>query len=230
MYLSWSIPPGGRSLLPIPANLDYTFTITFCNYTHFTILSFAFFIQQIKSLLKLQTIHEIQIENSIPVSMNSCRRVASHSHFVEMGPAEIVDEMDDQYVIRAWKFTKFVGGTRRSTATVILTFSTTKLPKSVYIRYETVRVRLFIPNPLRWFKCQFYGHHGNACQSSLSDCAKCAREGHTVEHCTSLVEKCCKCVGAHSTFSRDCPALKIKKDVCKLRLLKVSVTLMRGSA
>ena len=89
-------------------------------------------VSQVKSLLKLRIIHDIEIEAFIPVSMNSCQGVASHRDFVDMDEAEITDCMADQYVIEARKITKNVDGTRRSTASVILTFSAAKLPDRVH--------------------------------------------------------------------------------------------------
>ena len=86
-------------------------------------------VSQVKSLLKLRIIHDIEIEAFIPVSMNSCRGFASHRDFVDMDEAEITDCMADQYVIEARKITKNVDGTRRSTSSVILTFCAAKLPE-----------------------------------------------------------------------------------------------------
>ena len=86
--------------------------------------------------------------------------------------------------------------------------------------YERVPVRPYIPNPLRCFKCQLYGHHGNACRSIQFFCGKCACEGHSSEQCLSLVEKCRKCSEAHSTFSRDCSAWKLEKEVCTVKAVE----------
>lgn len=174
-------------------------------------------VSQVKSLLKLRFMHDIEIEASIPLSMNSCRGVASNYEFVDMDAADIVDNMADQNVIEARKITKMVDGNRRSTAAVILTFSGAKLPERVHVGYESVPVRPYIPNPLRCFKCQLYGHHGNSCRSSLPYCGRCAAEGHCVDGCTSSVEKCRNCAGAHPTFSRDCPAWKLEKEVCTVK-------------
>ena len=83
---------------------------------------------QTKSLLKLRYVHDIEIEASIPVSMNTCKGVVTHHDFIEMETADIVDNMAYQGIIGARKITKFIDGIRRSTATVIFTFGTTKLP------------------------------------------------------------------------------------------------------
>ncbi|MPC47857.1 hypothetical protein E2C01_041616 [Portunus trituberculatus] len=78
--------------------------------------------------VNLWFIHDIEIEASIKVSMNSCRGVASHRDFVDMEPTDIVDCMIDQHVTEARKITKMVDGTR-STTSVIFIFSAAKLPE-----------------------------------------------------------------------------------------------------
>lgn len=45
------------------------------------------------------------------------------------------------------------------TNTFILTFRSPKPPSSITIGYTSVNVDVYIPNPLRCFKCQAYGHH-----------------------------------------------------------------------
>ena len=159
--------------------------------------------------------HDIEIEAFIPVFMNSCRRVSSHRDFVDMDETEITYCMADQDVIEACKITMNVDGTKRSTASVILTLSAAKMPGRVHIGYESVSARPYIPNPFGCFNCQLYGHHGNVSWSSNAYCGKCLEEGHSVDQCTSLVQKCRNC--ANSTFSRDWPAWKIEKEICTVK-------------
>ncbi|XP_045136609.1 uncharacterized protein LOC123519393 [Portunus trituberculatus] len=42
-------------------------------------------------------------------------------------------------------------------------------------------------------------------------------EQERATRCTSLVEKCRNCEGVHSTFSRDCPAWKVEKEVWRVK-------------
>ncbi|MPC37701.1 hypothetical protein E2C01_031190 [Portunus trituberculatus] len=86
-------------------------------------------------------IHDIEIEASISVPMNSCRRVASHCDFMDIDSTEIVDCMADQDVIEALKITKMVDGNRMIVASVIFTFSVAKLPEWLHVGYEPVPVR-----------------------------------------------------------------------------------------
>jgi hypothetical protein len=42
--------------------------------------------------------------------------------------------------------------------TVFLTFQMTTLPEYVHVRYERVTVRAYIPNRMRCYRCQKFGH------------------------------------------------------------------------
>ena len=49
------------------------------------------------------------------------------------------------------------------TNTLLLTFDRVNVPKSLKIFYRVVPVDVYIPNPLRCFNCQRFGHHENNC-------------------------------------------------------------------
>ncbi|GBO15279.1 hypothetical protein AVEN_257171-1 [Araneus ventricosus] len=50
-------------------------------------------------------------------------------------------------------------------------------------------VRPFIPNPLRCFKCQRFGHSQTNCRGALT-CARCAEQGHISQQCTEKEMSC----------------------------------------
>ena len=91
---------------------------------------------QVKQLLKLKTLHDVPVEASIPVNLNSCRGVVTSREFGDMTDAEIADAMKDQHVIAARRFTKLVNGERKNTMTCVLTFGVPKLPTQVYCGFE----------------------------------------------------------------------------------------------
>jgi len=76
------------------------------------------------------------------------------------------------------------------TGLIIITFESHKLPEIVRIGYETVRVRDYIPLPLRCKKCLRFGHPTPICKS-VETCINCSEAKHTNdgEKCTS--EKNC---------------------------------------
>ena len=173
---------------------------------------------QVKQLLKLRTFHDIPTEASIPVSENSCRGVLYHPSFVFDSDEEMLDGLARHHVVEISHFTKLVNGVRNKTGACVATFGVPTLPEEVKYGYESVSVRPYIPNPLRCFRCQLFGHHGNACRSSTQHCGKCAAEGHDTDSCASLTLKCRNCGDAHSSSSRDCPVWKQEKEVCTVKV------------
>ena len=78
---------------------------------------------------------------------------------------------------------------------------------------------LHIPNPLRCFKCQDYGHHVTKCQG-VSICAKCCALDHVDKDCkkVSLDFLCHNCKGNHPSWSRECQVFIKEKRVCAIKV------------
>ena len=69
-----------------------------------------------------------------------------------------------QRVTACKRFTIKKDGNLIETNTLLITFNTTSLPKSLKkFFYRIVPVEVYIPNPLRCFNCQRFGHHENTC-------------------------------------------------------------------
>ena len=60
--------------------------------------------------------------------------------------------------------------------TYVLTFNTTILPKKIKAAYISVNVEVYVPNPLRCYNCQFFGHHERRC-TRKKVCANCGEVG-----------------------------------------------------
>ncbi|GFV55556.1 uncharacterized protein TNCV_2573961 [Trichonephila clavipes] len=62
-----------------------------------------------------------------------------------------------------------------------------KLPTTIKAGYLNCKIRLYIPNPLRCFKCQRFGHSQTSCCGQLT-CSRCAStdENITKEKCPPL--------------------------------------------
>ncbi|GFT64914.1 uncharacterized protein TNCV_274561 [Trichonephila clavipes] len=88
---------------------------------------------------------------------------------------------------------------------LILTFNSPKLPTTVKAGYLNCNIRAYIPNPLRCFKCQRFGHSQIACRGQLT-CSRCASVGHSSADC-SLAQKCVNCSQPHSSDSKQSPQL-----------------------
>ncbi|GFV77962.1 uncharacterized protein TNCV_1161 [Trichonephila clavipes] len=93
-----------------------------------------------------------------------------------------------------------------------------KLPSTIKAGYLNCKIRPYIPNPLRCFKCQRFGHSQTACRGQLT-CSRCASVGHVSSDC-SLELKCVNCLQPHSADSKLCPKWKIEKEIQTIKTNK----------
>ena len=141
---------------------------------------------------------------SIHPTLNSSRGVIRCRELAGMSETDIRDELSEQGVILVKRIRRKEDGQDKDTNTLFLTFCNANLPKDIRIGYLRVKVDPFIPNPLRCFKCQKYGHGAQRC-SSAAVCPKCALEHEGP--CTNP-PKCVNCKGAHPSSSKDCDVWK----------------------
>ncbi|GFV77802.1 uncharacterized protein TNCV_4673961 [Trichonephila clavipes] len=90
--------------------------------------------------------------------------------------------MRDQKVCAVRRITIRKDGQVLNTKHLILTFSTPDLPQFVKMAYLRCPVREYIPNPLRCFNCQRYGHSKNVCRGQPT-CPRCGEVGHDSNDC-----------------------------------------------
>ena len=76
-----------------------------------------------------------------------------------------------------------------------------------------------MPNPLRCFQCQSYGHHKASCKATAV-CAKCSVSGHDDLSCVVSENsfKCANCSGDHPSWSRLCPKFVSEQKVCDFQV------------
>ncbi|GFU76332.1 uncharacterized protein TNCV_285321 [Trichonephila clavipes] len=98
---------------------------------------------------------------------------------------------------------------------IILTFNKPKLPITVKAGYLNCKIRPYIPNPLRCFKCQRFGHSQTACRGQLT-CSRCASVGHASSDCT-LEQRCVNCSQPHSSDSKLYAKWKIEKQIEEIK-------------
>ncbi|GFS52810.1 uncharacterized protein TNCV_3122131 [Trichonephila clavipes] len=72
-----------------------------------------------------------------------------------------------------------------------------------------------MPNPLRCFKCQRFGHSQTSCRGQLT-CSRCESVGHASTDC-SLEQKCVNCSQHHSSDSKLCPKWKTEKEIPSIK-------------
>ncbi|GFT42824.1 uncharacterized protein TNCV_2172771 [Trichonephila clavipes] len=124
---------------------------------------------------------------------------------------EILEGFSDQSVTQVRRIAIKRDSNIIPTKHVILTFNKPKLPTTVKAGYLNCKIRPYIPNPLRCFKCERFGHSQTACRGQLT-CSRCASVGHASSDC-SLQQKCVNCSQPHSADSKLCPKWKIEKEI-----------------
>ncbi|GFV17016.1 RNA-directed DNA polymerase from mobile element jockey [Trichonephila clavipes] len=142
---------------------------------------------QTKSFLLAKTFLDSPV-NIIPrKSLNTYRGVISEPYLLTTSEAEILEGFSNQGVIQP---------------------HTTSNNKRWYLN---CKIRPYIPNPLRCFKCQRFGHSQTACRGQLT-CSGCASVGHSSADC-SLAQKCVNCSQPHPSDSKQCPKCKAEKEI-----------------
>ncbi|GFV20476.1 RNA-directed DNA polymerase from mobile element jockey [Trichonephila clavipes] len=121
-------------------------------------------------------------------SLNFSRAVISEPNLLTTPDAEILDGFSDQGVIQVRRITIKKDATVIPTKHMILTFNNPNLPATVKAGYLNCKIRPYVPNPLRCFKYQRFGHSQTACRGQLT-CSRCATVGHPSTDCT-LEPKC----------------------------------------
>jgi len=134
-------------------------------------------------------------------SLNSCKGVIRCRDLAGLPEEDIAHELHNQRVTHVRRICIERG--TKPTDTYILTFQSTQVPKAIKVGYLNVRVDLYIPNPLRCFNCQMYGHGATHCKGTVR-CSRCG-ENHVSTTCTAEKPHCVHCKAEHSASDRTCP-------------------------
>ncbi|GFX96350.1 CCHC-type domain-containing protein [Trichonephila clavipes] len=94
--------------------------------------------------------------------------------------------------------------------------STPDLPQTVKMAYIRCPVRPYIPNPLRCFQCQRYGHSKNVCRGQPT-CPRCGESGHDSADCKKK-EQCLNCKGEHPAYSRPVLLGLSRKEITSVKI------------
>ncbi|GFS93558.1 RNA-directed DNA polymerase from mobile element jockey [Trichonephila clavipes] len=133
--------------------------------------------KQAEQLLALQMLANIPITVLPHANLNSSRGVISESDLYNVPEQEILEGLQDQKVCAVRRITIRRDGQVVNTKHLILTFACPDLPQFITAGYLRCSVRPYIPNPLRCFQCQRFGHSKPTCRGKPT-CARCGAVGH----------------------------------------------------
>ena len=124
---------------------------------------------QAQNLLPTNRFIDRPVRVLIHKTLNSSQGVIRCRDLADMSEVEIRDELKDQGVVGVNRVTLKKEGKVIPTNTLFLTFGSPELPKEITVGYLKVKVALFVPNPMRCFNCNKFGHTSQRCKVA----AKC---------------------------------------------------------
>lgn len=170
-------------------------------------------------LLHLTTISGVEITASTPRSENYCKGVISRvvpGVTCESLMSELEVQNPDFKVISV----KRLGSDKSNTYSI--EFSGKTLPTFIYIGFWRHKVRIFYDKVLQCFVCQKFNHSSHECRGTAK-CLHCSGP-HRLADCDEATRKqparCCNCSGNHPSFSSSCPAIKVQREICKLKTVQ----------
>ena len=172
---------------------------------------------QTKLLLATKVFCEKPVTVSLHPTRNSVKGTIFAPELRHMTEDEIAEGLAGENVTHVRRMTTFRDNQRRDTSLLTLTFNLLWLPEHVYAGRLRYQVRPFIPNPMRCFKCQRYGHGSRNCNKDAR-CKACGQTPHDGSPCTSP-KMCLSCKSTdHVVDSKDCPDWKREKEVCSVHV------------
>ncbi|MCG8430696.1 MAG: hypothetical protein MJA29_05960 [Candidatus Omnitrophica bacterium] len=172
--------------------------------------------KQSDRLLEITTFAGIKVKVEPHRGLNSSRGVIKSRELEGTVEEELVEDIDG--VTQARRVYIRRGGDKIGTNTYILTFNSPKPPATVKFGYCLLRVAPYVPNPLRCFKCQKFGHSQARCNRSKV-CARCGKAGHEDrvpdapdKNCQST-PKYANCQGTHTAFDKQCPVWLQEQEI-----------------
>lgn len=174
---------------------------------------------QSQNLLKTKMLAHIPITVTPHTTLNSTKGVIYCPDLIPIEDDEIKTELASQGVSDVHRITTKIDGKTKSTPLFILTFCKTSLPNEIMIGYLCVKTRPYIPNPLRCFRCQRFGHGTAACRGTPT-CNKCGSVKHASDTCIAVHKKCVNCEGEHEAYSKKCPKWLQEKEIQRVKVLE----------
>lgn len=169
--------------------------------------------KQAEKLLKKTVLVEgIDIKVSEHKKLNQSQVVFTRFDLKHATDDEILTELNAQHVIALKRLKRRAGQVLVESYSILLTFDTPTPPEFLTIGYyERIRVRLYVPQPLRCFNCNRFGHTANRCQVEAI-CRNCT-ELKTADHkCQRIV--CSNCYSIeHAAWDKSCPKFVEEKEI-----------------
>ena len=169
------------------------------------------------NLLNMKTFFNIKIKAYAHRTLNSSRGVVRSSALSLCTLEELRINLSNQGVTDVRRISIKRNDESILTNTYIMTFNKPKTPTELKIGYQVVKVDVYIPNPLRCYKCQKFGHHESRC-TRQAVCKRCGEKEPDHEEKTCEKDRhCVNCGEAHSADSKSCRVWKKEKEISHVK-------------
>jgi hypothetical protein len=162
----------------------------------------------------IKTIQDIPISVIPHKTLNSSKGIIKCRDISMCSEEEILENLLDQGVCNVKRIRVKRNGSLVATHTYILEFKSIQLPEAVFMAYIKTEVEEYVPNPLRCYKCQLFGHHKDRC-SKPAVCGNCGTI-HDENPCPNP-PSCINCHEKHPASDRNCPKWKTEKEILAVR-------------
>ena len=177
---------------------------------------------QAEKLLKLtKFFDQINVSIKLHNTLNTSKGVVYCPDLAYVSDDEILENLKPQNVIELFRFKRRVNGELQNTASFVLTFNSPILPNDIKAGYILLRVSPYIPQPMRCYQCQKFGHITKTCKS-IALCGVCSEivsDIHTTKDCKKNA-KCLNCNDNHQSFSKLCPVYITEFEIQKIKITK----------
>ena len=173
--------------------------------------------QQSQHFLNMERLGECHIRVKPHFGLNRIKGVIqSDSLKYDVSREQLIDELKDIGVVDCYFHQKRQpDGSMENNGRVTLTFKGQHCPTKVTIcEWLHCKVFEYIPNPMRCFQCQKFGHVSKNCKGKKR-CGNCGGEYH--ENCGEP-SQCLNCGGDHAAYDRSCPQWKQEKEIQKIKV------------
>ncbi|GBL88851.1 hypothetical protein AVEN_158961-1 [Araneus ventricosus] len=128
--------------------------------------------KQAQQIIQLKSLDTIPVTVRAHATLNSSKGLISCGELLHAPMEEVLKGFHPQGVTHVQRIKIRQNGQFADTKHLIFTFHSPKILDSVRSGYIKLTVRPYIPNPLRCYKCQRFGHSKASCNGTLT-CARC---------------------------------------------------------
>lgn len=178
--------------------------------------------KQSENLLKLTSFFDqVKVIITLHKTLNSSKGVITCRDLEFVSDEEILENLKSQNVCDLYRFKRRVEGNLVNTYTFVITFNSPVLPDDITAGYIFLKVRPYIPQPMRCYQCQQFGHITKFCKREAL-CGVCADKvdlNHISVECKNT-PKCINCGDSHPSSSKMCSVYKKEFAIQEIKVSK----------